>query len=89
MGFGPSVLQRDKGTIESFITIPLSIGMAGGTVLVFPELLHGFLCQPGDFCAFNGAALLHGLTLPTLTEDASRLCLSMWINPIFTEETLT
>ena len=88
-GFGPSVLHQDMETIESFITIPLSRGMVGGTVLVFPQLLQGFLCQPGDFCAFDGAALLHGLTLPTLRDHASRICLSMWIDKRLTEANLT
>ena len=79
-GCGPSVLHKDVHVSPPFITVPLAVGMAGGTVLAFPEIMHGFYCQPGDMCAFDGSSLLHGLTVPTLCDESIRLVLSMWID---------
>lgn len=79
-GCGPTILHKDDHAMSPFLTVPLSIGMAGSTVLVFPELQHGFYCQPGDICAFDGTEFLHGLTLPSLTGTSSRLVLSLWID---------
>lgn len=80
LGCGPSILHKDKKTTSFFITIPLALGMAGGTVLTFPEILQGFYTQPGDMCAFDGENLLHGCAMPSLTERAIRVCVSMWID---------
>ena len=79
-GCGPTILHKDDSLIGPFITVPLAVGMAGGTVLVFPEIQHGFYCQPGDMCAFDGEDLLHGLTIPSLKDSSYRLVLSMWID---------
>ena len=88
-GYGPTVLHRDDNTTKSFVTIPLSEGMAGGTVLTFPELQQGFLCQPGDICAFDGFSWLHGVTLPTMQDNSRRMCISMWIDKRITQNNLT